>query len=241
MRYRPARLPPSAVSGSWSAVMVLLLTLPAFAQDRPAPEININDLLSETQQHGPDPSRVTMVWWMPEEFWRISFEQAPMASGPLEETLNLLRPYVVFAVVDGTLGPFGGAAFRDPKTLRDLVVLVDKTGTRHVPLPEDQLAADIRMMASMLKPAFATLVGEMGQNMEIFFFAATASDGTRIADASSEGRFTLELGDLRFDWRTPLASVLPRKICPVDERELNGAWTFCPWHGERLVAKSSGG
>ena len=39
-----------------------------------APRIDVNSLMNETQKSTPRMDAITMVWWMPEEFWRVMNE-----------------------------------------------------------------------------------------------------------------------------------------------------------------------
>jgi len=73
--------------------------------------------------------------------------------------------------------------------------------------------------------------------MALFYFPGTTDQGKRIASTTQEGTFSVEVGDQVFAWRTPLGSVLPKKVCPVDGEEMSGAWTYCPLHGEKLTTQ----
>ena len=80
------------------------------------------------------------------------------------------------------------------------------------------------------------LLGPAGRNFHFFFFPATTEAGTAIADPRLPGDFSVRVVNERYSWRLPLGSLLPEKVCPADGERLNGAWLFCPWHGDRLVA-----
>jgi hypothetical protein len=56
-----------------------------------------------------------------------------------------------------------------------------------------------------------------------------------LADPLSEGSLSIRIGEQSFDWKLPLGSLMPPKMCPKDKEILNGAWIYCPWHGEKLV------
>ena len=67
---------------------------------------NLGALIDETQKSVPDSDRVTLAWWLPEEFWQWSLSQNPsLTEQGIEEFLDVLRPYTLLAVVDGTIGP----------------------------------------------------------------------------------------------------------------------------------------
>lgn len=221
-------------------VVALIVAAPRAASA--AQSIDINKLIAETQKQSARADRLGMVWWMPEQFWRATLEQDDsMTDAASEEFLSVLRPYVLVAALDGTIGPFGGATFVDRETLEKSITLVAGNGDRLSPLNKDQISPDARNFSMMMKPLLATMLGETGENLHFFFFPATTAEGDRIADAAAPGRFSVELGEEGFHWRLPLGSVLPPKVCPKDGEELNGAWTYCPWHGKKLVKQKEGG
>jgi len=216
-----------------------LLAAP-FVSAGSAPDIDFNQFMNDTMKQTPDPDRITMVWWLPEELWLLSFAQDDsMTDEDVEEFLTVLRPYVLLAVVDGTLGPFGGATFVAPETVRESVVLVDAAGQRSKPLGNEEVSPDARNLAAMMTPVITSMAGPIGENMTFLFFHAKDSDGNPKIGATMKGRFSVEVGDQHFAWKTPLGSVLPPKVCPVDGEELSGAWTYCPYHGKELVDKAS--
>ena len=62
----------------------------SFAQDR---KVDINALVQETQKMSDTSGEMTLIWWIPEEFWRASFEQDPnMTAAQTEEFVKILRP-----------------------------------------------------------------------------------------------------------------------------------------------------
>ena len=199
-------------------------------------EIDVNALLHDTQKQTADPDRLTLVWWLPEEFWGWSLTQeGSLSEEGIEEILAVLRPYVLLGVVDGQIGPLGGTTFVDSAKLRASVFFVDGSGERHAPLGNDAISADAHNLVSMLEPVLANMIGSVGENFLFLFFPAERADGARMADATNEGAFSVVVGETTFDWTTPLGSVLRPKICPVDKAQMSGAWSYCPWHGKKLI------
>jgi hypothetical protein len=47
------------------------LTSSVAAQDGPT----LSEVLRETQKQSDAPGKVTVVWWLPEEFWTVSFQK----------------------------------------------------------------------------------------------------------------------------------------------------------------------
>jgi hypothetical protein len=199
------------------------------------PGPNLTELVRETQKVGRVPGKITMVWWLPEEFWSVSFRQSDQVSAEQQEAfLKAVRPYLLIAAVDGKLGPLGGSEFADKESLQASIQVLDKTGKSYVPLSEDELTDDVKNLSALLRSMFANMLGAMGRGLHLFFFPATTADGSAIAVATKEGTFSVVMGDQSFTWRLPIGSLLPAKVCPVDGERMTGAWKYCPWHGKLL-------
>jgi hypothetical protein len=225
----------------------------SFAQDG---KVDINALVQETQKVSDRSGEMTLIWWIPEEFWRASFEQDPnMTAAQTEEFIKVLRPYMLIVAVDGNIGTFGGVTYKSETTIRGSIQVIDSQGTRYHPLSNENIDANTKNFLSMMKPVFVNMLGPIGQNMHFLLFPAKNTMGKNIAVAKSEGAFSVQLDkrvfkwrlplgsllpavqlDKRvFKWRLPLGSLLPARICPVDGEKLSGAWKFCPWHGVQLT------
>ncbi|UCG51919.1 MAG: hypothetical protein JSW58_17430 [Candidatus Latescibacterota bacterium] len=204
----------------------------SFAQDE---KVDINALVQEIQKMSDETDEMTLVWWIPEEFWLVSFAQDPsVTETQTQEFLSVLRPYTIIAVVDGTLGPFGGVTYRPEAEIRSTIRIKDNQGTRYQPLGEDEVGADTKSLLAMMKPVFVNMFGPMGENMHFVIFPAKDKEGRRIGEAKREGAFSVSLGEREFRWRLPLGSLLPPKICPTCGEKLSGAYGFCPWDGAEL-------
>lgn len=198
-------------------------------------EIDVNALIAETQKVTREADDLNMVWWIPEEFWRASFSEDPSTTeAQIEEFIDVIRPYTIIVVVDGTIGSLGGITYTSEADIRATVKLRDSAGTVYKPLGEDSIDADIKNFLSMMKPVFINMLGPMGENMHFLLFPAKNKAGKQIADASKEGAFRIELGKREFKWRLPLSSLLPPKICPKCGEKLSGGYKFCPYDGTRL-------
>ena len=222
---------------SW--ISLLMATLLLFGQAQAAlaqrPKVDLNALTRETQKTIQKAGKVTIVWWIPEEFWQASFAENPTITETQTEVIvQALRPYTLIAVVDGTIGPFGGMQYRPKADIQVSIQLRDSQGIRYSPLREDMVNVDTKNFLSMMKPALTNMLGPMGQNMHFFLFPAKNKQGQGIAQAKSKGDFAVELEEREFRWRLPLSSLLPSKICPRCAEISDGAWNFCPWCGTKL-------
>jgi hypothetical protein len=127
--------------------------------------------------------------------------------------------------------------YKSEDTVRETIQLIDSQGAVYRPLGKEKIDADIRNLLVMMKPMLSNMMGQMGANMNFIVFPSKSAAGQKIADARREGSFAVKLSDSKFEWKLPLGAVLPAKICPVDGERLNGAWKFCPWHGDKLILK----
>lgn len=204
----------------------------SFAQDV---KVDINALIQETQKMSQSQEEMTLVWWIPEDFWRASFEQNPnMTAAQIEEFIQVIRPYTMVVAVDGQIGSFGGVTYESESTIRNSIRLVDSQRNNYRPLSPETIDADMTNFLSMMKPVLANIIGPLGQNMYFYLFPDKNKTGHEIANAMKEGTFSVKLSQREFKWRLPLGSLLAPKTCPVDGEKLSGAWKYCPWHGVEL-------
>jgi len=197
--------------------------------------VDLNALIQETQKISQKADEMTLVWWIPEEFWRISFTQDPTATeAQSEEFIKVLQPYTLIAVVDGKVGSFGGITYSSEADIRANINIRDSQGAYYLPFNEDEIGADVKNFLSMIKPIFVNTLGPLGQNMHFLLFPAKNRSGRNIAEAKKEGTFSVKLGEREFKWRLPLGSLLPPKICTKCGEKLSGAYKYCPYDGTPL-------
>lgn len=202
--------------------------------------VDLNALTNETQKMLPDADRVTLVWWIPDEYWEeVSAQNPQLSKAQVAAFINILSPYTLFVVVDGKIGALGGVTYKSEETLRATIQLVDAQGNSYRPLPAQSLNPDMKSLLSIMKPMLANMLGQMGENMNFIVFPSKSKTGQRIIEARREGSFTIKLAETTFKWRSPLGSLLPPKTCPVDDEQFSGAWNYCPWHGAKLVLKAT--
>lgn len=198
----------------------------------PLPAQDVDAVVEELFLTSPDPDAMTSAWWLPAEFFLLGEED--MTPQEEEELMEVLGRYTLVAVVDGEIGPFGGATFLPKEQLLESLNLFDANGTAYPPVSKDAVDPDVEIFLMMLRPALTGMLGPMAENMAFALFPARTPEGVRIADPLSEGLFSVRVGERMFDWQTPLGSMLPPKYCPIDGRRVSGGWRFCPWHGAEL-------
>ncbi len=196
---------------------------------------DINSIVKETQKMTQSAEELTLVWWLPEEFWEASFSQnETITDAQIESFMSVLRPYTIVAVVDGKLGAFGGVTYSSSLDISSSIRIIDKDRNHYMPLAENKIDPDVINFMAMMKPVLKNMLGPMGENIHFFIFPGKTLLNEDIAQAKKEGFFTVKHAGKEFKWRLPLGSVLPPKRCSVDGEMLNGAWRYCPWHGVEL-------
>ena len=200
------------------------------------PQVDSRAFVRETMRTSEERGRLTYVWWIPEELWVSIIDQpTPLPDDQLGAFVELLHPYTIVAAGVVLPGSKGKMTFVDRNTLRQAVVLVDSSGRKYGPLPDDKVPPAALHLPDMFRVALTAIVGDMGQNIHFLFFPALAVSGARIADPYVQGEFSVRIGDDEFKWKTPLNALLPPKFCPKDGEEFPGSWSYCPWHGFKLT------
>ena len=219
-----------------AAIVAGCLAAPVEAgQDRPTAE-TLDALNQETRRQLNGAGVADFVWWLPTDWWGLTLSgNDTVPPSFLRRTETALAEYTLVLIAHGDASP-GNLTWADEATLRSEVALIDDRGAHYAPIVTEEVSADARAAVDAIRPSFANLLGPAGRNFHFFFFPATTETGAAMADPRLPGNFTVRVADERYSWRLPLGSLLPEKVCPVDGERLNGAWLFCPWHGDRLVS-----
>lgn len=205
-------------------------------------KIDLQSLIHETQRMSQSTDELTLVWWVPEQFWRASIGKSAtqLTQAQIEEFLKVIRPYTMVIAVCGTTGPFAGMTYKPASEIRSSIKLKDADGKTYSPLGDDVVDQDTKNFLEMLKPLFKSMIGPLGENMNFVLFPSRSPDGPSIADPAKKGSFSVLLANEEFKWRLPLDSILPAKQCPTCKEECRGSWSFCPWCGTKLASDPAG-
>lgn len=197
--------------------------------------IDLDAFISETQQTSKKADEMVLVWWIPEEFWKAALLQDRSVK-PTDVTAlsDLIHPYTLVAVVDGTVGHMAGITYRPGAETIAAIHVKDATGKLYAPLDEKNINPDISNLLAVFKPIMANMIGPMGKNMHFLAFENKDKAGARIFDPRKEGAFIVTLRDTEFRWKLPLASLTLPVACPKCGERLNGTYKFCPWDGTKL-------
>lgn len=219
----------------FSCLVTLSLICYSYIGSAQTEHMDMNELLTETQKLSDDMNSMSMAWWVPVEFWQLSFAEDPYTTEEMvQEYMDLLTPYNMIVVSEGTMGMFG-ARYKPKEDVIKNCKLIDAKGNIYDAIDEDDLKPDIIMFIDLIKPFFANLMGEMGENMHVLMFPVNSYNGTKIIQATELGSFTIKVGDEEFVWDTPIESFLAPKMCPIDKKRMSGGWTYCPYHGDTLI------
>ncbi|MDX1906632.1 MAG: hypothetical protein SF053_06315 [Bacteroidia bacterium] len=197
--------------------------------------VDINTLTQETQRMVREQSSLTLGWWIPDEFWMASLSTNPdVSETQVQELLKLVRDYTVIVVVKGDISFVGSMNFYSQADIAPILTIRAGDGAVYKPLPEDEISNDTQLFFGMMRPMFANMLGSMGENMYFFVFPRKDKSGRRLLDPFRQETFSVMVGSEVLTWRTPIGSLIDPKTCPVDQEKMNGAWNYCPWHGEKL-------
>lgn len=227
--------------------MIRLLALPlllacsfaASAADlKPLPpeKIQINKLTDETQQTSSNNETVDLVWWLPPQFWLASARQGEAEA--MDEIAALFRQYTVIAAVNGKIGKLGIDGFMDENQLRESLSIRGADGKEYQPIAPGKLDPKMTMIFGVLKPVLGSMIGQLGDNLHFFVFPGKGKDGKALADPLATGTMTVKLGQARYDFTTPLGSLLTPQHDPLTGQEFPGSYRFNPYTGSPLEALS---
>lgn len=211
------------------AMLIPLWTAGASAQT------DMNALVNDTQRMHQEGARLTLVWWIPNEYWEASAKGSAQSSPQqLKQLLALVDRYVIVAVVDGELGSLGSVKTRPLEAIVASIQLIAPGGARFPPLGEDQLSPDLRTFFQVMKPMLANMLGQVGKGLEFVAFDGRRPGGGRLLDPRREESFSITFDGRRHDWRLPLGSLLPPAVDAKTGERFPGNYRFNPYTGDPL-------
>jgi len=225
-----------------AGVCAFLLAGPGYGQGH----ADMEALIRETQRMAKTPTEangqeVTLIWWVPVEFWEQSLDANPAASKQtVQKFKSTLDRYTLVIVLSAQIGPFGGMTYKSEEAVRGSVTLRDAQNTTYAPLADSQISPDAKNLMAMMKPLLANMLGPLGQNFTYLFFNAKTKTGRPLADPMSEGSFSAIVADHEFKFRLPLGSLLPPKFDPATHEQFPGNYLYSPFTGSKLVTEPAG-
>lgn len=204
-------------------------------------DVNVDNLVRETQ-NSDSQDAITLVWWIPQEFWAISVSKDPsMSVAEREEFLKILEPYFMLGVVQGKVSSFGSTTFYDLETVKNQLTFYfeDSNGQRKILEPAQTISSDVELLQNIIRPMIEQMMGNFGQNFHFLTFEDKNSQGDRHISPYEEGTITVQLSsdssqeDINLTIDLPLDALFVSRICP-NGKEAHVSWKYCPWDGTKL-------
>jgi hypothetical protein len=219
--------------GTWRLAACLIVSLMGVGRVR---AVEVREFIHETQQSSNVGQQLTLVWWLPPEFWEVSMASNPNISAQTSADISAtFHDYQVFALVRASTGVGGLTALQSNA---DLVsnAHFEVAGQPIAPIPPDKVPPGIQTMLGAMRPMLANMLGQLGQSMELVVYPGVV-DQHRLIEPLKSGSFQFALYDQTFHWRTPLASLLPKKVDRKTKEEFPGNYDFNPYTGDKLISK----
>jgi hypothetical protein len=203
------------------------------------PKEQVNGIVRETQKQGNRSGRITLVWWIPAEFWRAALRATgTVPIDRINEAVKALSDVNVFMVIDAKVGAFATMDYVPAAELQKNLSVTDTTGKPLAMIPEDKQSPGTKNLLAVMKPVIGNMLGEFGKSISFFVFEGKNKDGSRRIDPLKPGSFTARLNEETFRWRLPLGSLLPNKVCPKCQEQFPGNYSFCPFDATPLQEAS---
>ncbi len=197
--------------------------------------VNMQQLMQDTQRMSQDGTRMSLVWWIPQEFWEISLSANPAVTPEgRAQILKALDDYTIFVLVRAESG-FGGMTALGSREDLLLNSKLEIGGQVISPIPLDSVSGGAYTIVAGMKPMLGRLLGQFGQLMELVVYPSK-KDGKPIFDPKVAETFTYTLYEHTFTWHLPLGSLLPPKLDPRTKEQFPGNYQFNPYTGTRLTA-----
>ena len=200
-------------------------------------KVNINKLTEQTQKLSESPDKMCLVWWIPIEFWETIFDQdQSIDKKQSDDILMAFSQYSMFVIIDGTILEDGNITYKSRDKTFENLVLTDVSKKKYAPLLEDEIDDKTKELIITMKPILGNTLGKIGENMHFFLFQKKGNPLDPIINAKAKENFTVTVNKEDFIWSLPLGALLKPKKCPEDGAQVDGSWSFCPYHGKKLVA-----
>ena len=205
----------------WVGAAVLMLAgTPGFAA-------NAQDMVRDTQRMDNANGTMSMVWWIPQQYWEESMKSNPaMPQDVREQMLTVLDDCLLVAVMSAKMGPRG---LTDTVPKAELVANAKLTLDGKVIEPVDpaKLSQAAQLLLSQLKPGMTAAMGQLGQGVEFIVYPRF--------DPMQPGSLQISLFDRTHSWRLPLGSLLPERTDGKTGEKFPGNYEFNPYTGAKLA------
>lgn len=197
---------------------------------------NVDEVVRDTQRTSIEGDTVSLVWWIPEQFWDESLKgSAAVPQAMRTQITSVMGEYNIVALLRASTAG-GGVGDARPKDELLKNTRVEIGGKLVEPLPSEQIAPAALVLLSQLKPMLTQTMGQMGQGMEFLVYPGKA-DGKLLVDAAQPGALAITFYGKKYQWRLPLGSLLPPKVDRKTGEDFPGNYQYNPFTGDKLDAK----
>lgn len=199
----------------------------------PALAVDSQKLTADLQITRQQENGLRMVFWMNKEFWDASMASSVPSVEQRASVLKRLDGHEIVAILDGKVGAMGVMLGATRDELMKKVTL--QTGaTTLKPLDKDQISPEMQQFLQSVQPMFASMMGQLGQNMHMLVFKGTDEAGKRLLDPLAPGNFKVMLGSEEFAFRLPLGSLMPAMYDAATGEQFPGNYLYSPYSGKKL-------
>jgi hypothetical protein len=204
-----------------------------------------NLFIRETQISQSSSGTMRIGWYIPFELWEVIIDMgASTSERDKNELKEILRPYTFFALAHGELANVDNIsrmdfAYQSKEEMVKTLTLTGNDGKIHSPLDENDLDYQVQSVLELFTPIFSKMMGNLGENFHFFVFTDRRGSLPRVANPLIVGQIVFQTSGITYSYKTPFASLIPKKECPVDQEIMNGNWKYCPYHGEMLPERNN--
>jgi hypothetical protein len=192
----------------------------------------VDDLVRETQRITIEDNQISMIWWLPLEFWSETIRGNPdLNAEARSELVSMMADYTVIALMRASPGAQGLEKIQ-PKAELLKNTRVEFDGKVLQPVADDKVAPTANLVLAQLKPVLAQASGAVGEALEFLVYPAKV-DGKAI-DAGMAGKLSVTFYGKAQNWRLPLGSVLPPKTDKATGEIFPGNFEFNPFTGKKI-------
>ena len=155
-----------------------------------------------------------------EKFWEVT--GADLSDPALIDIKNFIDKNFVFMVAHWTDSSFD--VTQGIMVIRNTSCKYNNQNLEYNPLPRD-----IIFVMDELKEMLGSMMGQMGENIEIVSFK-------KPLDYGKKGLLKLSyLNQHKLEWDIPLVEFLPSMLDPITREAFQGDYKFNPYNGRKLV------
>ncbi len=213
--------------------VILCITVSAASQE--TENVNLIEYIKEVQKWNKQSNEMTLSFWIPNGYWELALKDNPqITQAVINQIKDAFKDYVFVCALDLDINNNGTMSYTPESDLRKTIFIKDNTNKQYDPLDKEEISSDALSLSEAIKPMFAQMLGQMGAGMHFYFFKITDEKGNPTINEYKKGEFTICHSGREFKYNLPLVTLLPPKVCPIDNASMKGNWDYCPFHGVKL-------